>query len=351
MKKLLLVCLCLLLSLSSLACSNDLASVSGGYVLVGDAHVVPEYVLEINGERIGYAEFRYTYLLMKANAIANLSLEEAAAYWTEENEKKLLDDTIEAIRFEHAFLDFAARNNIALTEEQQKSIDTSLENAKKAYGEESLLKQLQSMYIADYDFYRVLVERETLTQGAIPDFFYGENGTRVWDDAKVREEYHKNYLRAKHILIQFVSGENKDNCPETLKKINAVYEELQNGADFDQLIKTYGQDPGMSANPDGYTFAEGTMVTEFYEGTLALEMNTYSQPVKTSYGFHIILRLPLSEENWDELKEDLLFGSEDFSGFYREDFQEHTAEISAAYQPEIKINPVLEGQINHDSVF
>ncbi len=333
------------------------------YVLVNGEKITPDYVLELDGEKIGYTEFRYNYLLEKENILMNLSVEEAASYWTEENEKKLLDTVIETIRNEHSYLNYAAENRIVLSEEEQKNITASIENAKKAYGEESLLKQLQSMYIPDYDFYRVMVERSTLTQSAIPDFLYGENGQRVWDDAKLdeyvrnkfqctmREYYDTNYLRAKHILIQFVSGESKDDCTETLKKINDVYEKLQNGADFDQCITTYNEDPGMASQPDGYVFAEGTMVDEFYKGTLALEMNSYSQPVQTSYGFHIILRLPLTDEGLNTAKEEMLFGSRKLTGAYKEDLTAFSKEISDNYKPEVKINPILEGHINHDSIF
>ena len=42
------------------------------------------------------------------------------------------------------------------------------------------------------------------------------------------------------------------------------------------------------------------MVTEFYEGAKALEENGISDIVRTSYGFHIIKRLPLLESDIDE---------------------------------------------------
>ena len=333
------------------------------YVMVNGEKLTPDYVLELDGKKISFEEFRYNYLLQKETALQGKSAEEAAAYWTEENEKKLLDDTVEAIRNEHAYLEFAASNNIVLTEEDQKTIDTQIQQAKGAYGEATLLKQLQGMYIPDYDFYRLLVERNTLTQNYIPEFFYGENGTRLFDDAQLdayvqknhgctmREYYENKYLRAKHILIKFVSGETADSCPQTLSKINAVYEELQNGLDFDEGIKKYNEDPGMSANPDGYLFKEGTMVDEFYKGTLALEPDSYSQPVKSSHGFHIILRLPLTDEGMETIKQEMLFGNNELPGAYKEDFQTYTGEISKGYTPEIKFNPLVEGHINHDSVF
>ena len=55
-------------------------------------------------------------------------------------------------------------------------------------------------------------------------------------------------------------------------------------------------DPGMTTFPDGYTFTSGQMVQEFEDGTRALEDYALSDIVESSYGCHIILRLPLDPE-------------------------------------------------------
>lgn len=48
----------------------------------------------------------------------------------------------------------------------------------------------------------------------------------------------------------------------------------------------------MSSNPDGYLFTAGEMVKEFEAGVRALELDTFSsEPVPSSFGFHVILRL------------------------------------------------------------
>ena len=86
----------------------------------------------------------------------------------------------------------------------------------------------------------------------------------------------------------------------------AMLEEAQaNGADlqavFDELMWTYGQDPGVETYPNGYTFGEGEMVTEFYEGAIALEPGAFSAPIKTDYGYHIIMRMPLDTESLEDV--------------------------------------------------
>ena len=66
-------------------------------------------------------------------------------------------------------------------------------------------------------------------------------------------------------------------------------------ARFDELMAD-ADDPGMTTFPDGYTFTSNQMVQEFEDGTRALEEYEISDIVESSYGYHIILRLPLDPE-------------------------------------------------------
>ena len=83
----------------------------------------------------------------------------------------------------------------------------------------------------------------------------------------------------------------------------ALAEELQAIQDPEQLVKRfqelkeeYDEDTGKFTYPDGYVFLPGEMVAEFEEGVKALADYGVSQPVKTSYGYHVILRLPLTAD-------------------------------------------------------
>ena len=90
----------------------------------------------------------------------------------------------------------------------------------------------------------------------------------------------ESYVTAKHILVA---------DEETAKN---VITKLKSGSSFDKLAEEYNLDPGYTTA--GYTFTYGEMVQEFEEASFSLKENTYTTtPVKSAYGYHVILRLPL----------------------------------------------------------
>lgn len=125
---------------------------------------------------------------------------------------------------------------------------------------------------------------------------YFSNGNSIINNLLEEENFEKKYLdefiSAKHILV-------KD---ESLA--NDIHKELIGGADFDELVKEYNEDPGMEKNPDGYVFTKGDMVKEFEDASYSLNVGDLSKPVKSDYGYHIIKRMPLPEIS-DSIKKEM----------------------------------------------
>ena len=76
--------------------------------------------------------------------------------------------------------------------------------------------------------------------------------------------------------------------------VNMVEEKIKAGEDFDALIAEYGEDTGMTVEPqksEGYLVCEGltTYVTEFVTQAMALEsVGDISDPFRTVYGVHFL---------------------------------------------------------------
>lgn len=82
---------------------------------------------------------------------------------------------------------------------------------------------------------------------------------------------------------------------EILPLAQEVLAKAQAGEDFDALIETYGEDTGMTAEPNksrGYLVCDGLSVYEqsFQDAAMALENvgDISAELVKTSYGYHIL---------------------------------------------------------------
>lgn len=121
----------------------------------------------------------------------------------------------------------------------------------------------------------------------IQEKYYFSKGTpiikSIINSESFDKYYKENYICAKHILV-----EDKALAEEILKKLN-------DGADFDALIKEYGIDPGMKQNPKGYIFTKGEMVEPFENAAFSLKEGEISGIVESSFGYHIIKREALSE--------------------------------------------------------
>lgn len=105
---------------------------------------------------------------------------------------------------------------------------------------------------------------------------------------------------AKHILVE-------DEA--TANAIVAMLKSSPSLATFDTLLTQYGTDPGMKADPRGYIFTDGDMVTEFENAVKALALGSCSNvPVKSQFGYHVILRLdPTTRSGWEQAVRELRY--------------------------------------------
>lgn len=104
-------------------------------------------------------------------------------------------------------------------------------------------------------------------------------------------------LAAKHILLQtydpnggqvYSDEQAQTFAQQIIDALNANPSMQQ----FENLMALYNDDPGMTAYPEGYLFSAGEMVEEFEAAVRELSIGAYTaQPVKSVYGYHIILRL------------------------------------------------------------
>ena len=122
------------------------------------------------------------------------------------------------------------------------------------------------------------------------------------DDAAIDKyfnEHKQDYevLKAKHILIrvkgapmQPLPGKAELSDEEALAKAKELRAKLVAGGDFAALAKAESDDQGSGANGGELgEFKKGMMVPPFEEAAFAAKVGEVTQPVKTPFGYHLIL--------------------------------------------------------------
>ncbi len=276
-----------------------------------------ETVMTIGGQEIGIDEFKYYYSMLKYYSDA-----------ADENSfQTLIDEVVNELKLNRSLEILAAANKVSLTDEEYKTqIKDYVQQVKDSYGD-SYEQELKNSNLTEGLFENQLrlssvfqkLFDETTKDGAIFDYN---------DLEKIKASaLEQNVIRAKHVLIQFGSPEyvqvpeNEEGMTDEQKEAaksaneaarkaaeeadkadklaiaNEVLKKAKAGEDFDSLIAEYNDDPGMQSYPGGYYFKDGDMVEEFYTASVALEEGGISDIVETSYGYHIIQRLPYDDES------------------------------------------------------
>ena len=115
-------------------------------------------------------------------------------------------------------------------------------------------------------------------------------------------------VKVAHIVIKAGVGINADDSLRAVQKINEIYKKLKAGDVFDDLVKQFSEDQS-SAKSGGAlpSFGTGRMVPEFEKAAFALKsIGDFSEPVKTSNGWHIIKLLEKKEiGSYEEIQGEL----------------------------------------------
>ena len=211
---------------------------------------------------------------------------------------------VDVIEQNYIINEIAEKDNIELSDEDKKQIRSAVASFKADMGGRTAAEKLLKEYgLKDDDILEGIFSASAYAEKVL-DTLTVEEAT----DDEVKKYISENYLHAKHVLIatkDSQTGEEygEDKLAEVEKTANEVLEKAKSGADFDELVKEYGEDPGMESNPGGYYFGANEMVAEFENATRSIQPDEITM-CKSDFGYHIIKRLPIDE------------ASEDFKTYY-----------------------------------
>ncbi|MCD4747565.1 MAG: peptidylprolyl isomerase [Bacteroidales bacterium] len=110
-----------------------------------------------------------------------------------------------------------------------------------------------------------------------------------------------------HLYIMMPKDANAEDSLKTKAKIDSIYQKIQDGENFEELVIENSDDKG-SANRGGVLpkFNVNRMVPEIIVAISSIDTGDISKPVLTSYGWHIVKLLEVSGiKPYNEAKNDL----------------------------------------------
>lgn len=162
---------------------------------------------------------------------------------------------------------------------------------------------------------QLALQTENTLAGAL---YQDLSATLKIDEPAVRAYYDKHkgeyeQARARHILIRAKSsqmplkeGAKELTDEEALAKATELRKRLLAGEDFATLAKAESDDSGSGANGgDLGLFKRGAMVPAFEETAFSIPLKQVSEPVKTQFGYHLILVEQREAKTFDEIRPEL----------------------------------------------
>ena len=291
------------------------------YAAIYATHDPDEVVMTIDGNDITWSEYFYFYYY-SANQISQY-MDYYAAYGYDVSWDDALDEdgttfaqepAIEAessVQQLIAIQGFAKENGIELNDENKEALETAREQNIASFGEDAtedtFIEYLSEQYLP-YDLYNQMMEANYIYQQTFTDI-YGQDGANVSDEDAIQWLEDNGYMSSNHILFMTVdtsTGEalsdediaaKKAQAEELAAELQGIKDEEKRLEKFLEYKEQYDEDTGKANYPNGYTFTEGTMVQVFEDTTKELDDYQVSDPVESSYGYHIIISLPLSADS------------------------------------------------------
>ena len=225
-----------------------------------------------------------------------------------ENNITTLIDMIDKEIFDKMFKDKDSK-------EEDESINKQIEQIKSYYGEdEESYKNIIKQYfgVESEDELKDKLRLDYRRNKAVEDYII----KNIKDD-EIKKYYDDNItgeIKASHILISAdvksdATDEEKTKAEEkALKEAKDIIKKLDKGEDFSKLAKKSSDDKATATNGGdlGY-FQPSDMTKSFADAVKELKVKEYTkEPVKTEYGYHIILKTGEKDKpKLDEVKDDI----------------------------------------------
>ena len=219
--------------------------------------------------------------------------------------EKIQEDVLNSLIDQKVILEMAKLDSIEVAE---KDIESALEQQIESFimraGTEEMAETMLGQSLNDfrreywYDMRDRLITEQYQQQLIMSININRENVMEFFTSYKDSLPLFPITMKIRHLLIKIKpSKKNKLNAE---KKINTIRDRILAGESFSDLAETYSADPGSKNNGGSLGYIRrNQMVKRFETVAFTQEINTISNPVETTFGFHI---LETTEKSGEKIK-------------------------------------------------
>ncbi len=212
----------------------------------------------------------------------------------------------------NAIDDYLINKEVKTTDEMRTAAQSTVDTYKSNYGDQ--WESFLSYYGAkdEAEFKEIVIKQSKLS--TITEDYIKETLTEKEMKAYYETDIYGD-IKASHILIAVnleddaTEDEKTKAFEDAKKKAEEIIAKLNKGEKFADLAKKYSEDEGTKENGGdlGY-FNTGQMVKEFEEAAYKLKTNKYTtSPVKTTYGYHVILKTDQKDKpSYEDAKDTII---------------------------------------------
>lgn len=196
---------------------------------------------------------------------------------------------IDDLRTLEKYWNFQRENtNVLLGIPEKKDIRENLVNKLIAEKIVKIFARKNSIIIEDEELY-LEWEKLKIKPGQEQEIAQFLNNAYGWDDKKFIDQVLRPFLLQQKVKQYLTDELNKQDKQIKQDAMEIYVLAAEQGADFGALAKQYSEDSASAQNQGdiGY-FARGTMDPYFESAVFSMQISQISEPVKSSYGYHII---------------------------------------------------------------
>jgi parvulin-like peptidyl-prolyl isomerase len=213
--------------------------------------------------------------------------------------KRAIDCLIDAALLQQEAL--AAEVKVSEDELEENVIDFMLNHS-----DENDFNETMSKFKITHDCIRKRLKAKLLIQHYIQEHFkanvsFTEDDLRDFYDEHIEQFKTKEMVRVSHILIKGDNEKSKVKADEVFSKINSP-------EDFHHHAETCSNCPSGCNSGDLGFIQRGKMIQELDDIIFELEIDEISKPIRTPFGYHIVLVTDKKESKvakFDQIKETL----------------------------------------------